>query len=440
MLIIDRPEDPLSYLISYLGKEIKECPSIVIFGPTASGKHSVGKMLEQRFNCITITEEEVYGLSSEGKKATPKQLAVALKKRLKEIDCEKRGYVLIGYPTNERQAKALLWEGIFPEHAVFLDAPMQALIERENGNRVDPITGERYHLISKPPPDVQTEKRLVLSPESAPEQVQMRIEAYNRDVVLLDRIYTRVARHINANQPLTDVYAAVLSFVTQPHRSLALRTPRVLLLGYVGSGRKTQAELLSKKYGLILINCSLLIKQEIAKCSLLGKAMKSYSTRKLPVPDAIVAEAVKSRLTQSDCSMRGWVLLGYPRTKQQAELLDSDGLSPNRVFSLDIPQVCAAERLTGRRVDPVTGQQFHTASKPSELDSPARMLQNPQDRECVIGSKLAQYAAHREELLDHYGNMVIHVHADLDYHTVFEEIEAGLVNPLPVDYHGRQEA
>ncbi|KAF8563069.1 hypothetical protein P879_09770 [Paragonimus westermani] len=151
------------------------------------------------------------------------------------------------------------------------------------------------------------------------------------------------------------------------------------------------------------------------------------------VPDAIVAEALKERLTQADCTTRGWILYGYPRSRQQAELLDSENLAPNRVFAMEVSQVCAAERITGRRIDPVTGTRFHMAYRPTEVELSERMLQNPKDVECVVGSKLAQFAAHREDLYDYYSSKLIHVHANLDAHTVFEEIEAGLINPLPRD-------
>ncbi|GAA48327.1 adenylate kinase 8 [Clonorchis sinensis] len=285
----------------------------------------------------------------------------------------------------------------------------------------------------KPPPNLQVENRLIPHPDSSPNELREKIEAYERENFILQQIYATSARMFNADQPLTDVYASVLAYVTQPPRNLALRTPRILLLGFVGSGRKTQAKLLAGKYGLVPVDCSALINQEIASVSLLGKAMKTYVERNMAVPDAIVVEAVKARLTQPDCTTRGWILYGYPRSKQQAELLDAEGLTPNRVFALDISHICAAERLTGRRIDPVTGQRFHLSNRPFGDDMSVQMLQNPQDRECVIGSKLATFAAHKEQLYEYYASNLIHIHADVDVHTVFEEIEAGLVNPLPQD-------
>ncbi|KER20039.1 hypothetical protein T265_11321 [Opisthorchis viverrini] len=325
--------------------------------------------------------------------------------------------MIVGFPVTENQAKALRWEGIFPDYTVFLEAPVEALIERHSGNRIDPETGESYHLLMKPPPNLQVENRLIPHPDFSPNELREKIEAYKRENFVLQQIYATSARMFNADQPLTDVYASVLAYVAQPPRSLALRTPRILLLGYVGSGRKTQAKLLAGKYGLVPVDCSALINQEIASASLRGKAMKSYVARNMAVPDSIVVETVKSRLTQPDCTTRGWILHGYPRSKQQAELLDAEDLTPNRVFALDISHICAAERLTGRRIDPVTGQRFHLSNRPLDDDLSGQMLQNPQDRECVIGSKLAMFAAHKEQLYEYYASNLVHIHADVDIHT-----------------------
>ncbi len=48
------------------------------------------------------------------------------------------------------------------------------------------------------------------------------------------------------------------------------------------------------------------------------------------VPDAIVLNLLKDRLCQVDCATRGWVLTGYPLTREQAEQLTGAGLGPNR--------------------------------------------------------------------------------------------------------------
>jgi len=48
------------------------------------------------------------------------------------------------------------------------------------------------------------------------------------------------------------------------------------------------------------------------------------------VPDNIVMGILHARLGQLDCVSRGWVLHGFPKTREQAETLSKAGFVPNR--------------------------------------------------------------------------------------------------------------
>jgi len=48
------------------------------------------------------------------------------------------------------------------------------------------------------------------------------------------------------------------------------------------------------------------------------------------VPDSLVLGVLKERLSKLDCVSKGWVLHGYPKTREQAEALESSGFLPNR--------------------------------------------------------------------------------------------------------------
>lgn len=57
---------------------------------------------------------------------------------------------------------------------------------------------------------------------------------------------------------------------------------------------------------------------------------RSQSPFLLAVPDDMVMAVVRKRLEQVDCATRGWVLHGFPLTREQAELLTSTGHNANR--------------------------------------------------------------------------------------------------------------
>lgn len=47
-------------------------------------------------------------------------------------------------------------------------------------------------------------------------------------------------------------------------------------------------------------------------------------------PDGLMFQLVKERLCQLDCVKKGWILHGYPRTREQAVRMTEIGLEPNR--------------------------------------------------------------------------------------------------------------
>uniref|UniRef100_A0A183SKS5 Nucleoside-diphosphate kinase n=3 Tax=Schistocephalus solidus TaxID=70667 RepID=A0A183SKS5_SCHSO len=442
-LILARPDDPIQYLIDYLKLEISHVPVIYIFGPPCSGKRTLGNYISKSLNCVHISSENVKNLEglyaiddSESYEPCPSPyyLAITLKKRLLQQDCETRGYVLTGFPETEEQAKALQFEGIYPDIVLVLDTQDCVLIERADGELIDPETGDTYHAIFNPASDPKIAARLERAPGTSPEEMKASLREYHHHFVALKNIYGDLMTTINTDQPLTDVFSQALCRLNRPPRTVAMWTPRVVLLGYSGCGRKTMAQMLAKKYELVSVHCGTLIRTEVLKGSKLGRAMSTYTEARLPVPDPMVIKMLKLRLTEVDCTLKGWVLYGFPRSWIQAELLDSADLEPNRIIVLNIPHSEAAVRLTGRRVDAVTGETYHLCHKPPPeglMDQPKRIGIRPRTSDCEISTKLSRFAAQRDELMKFYGSRLSQVNADRDIPTVFESVEAAITKPLP---------
>lgn len=73
-----------------------------------------------------------------------------------------------------------------------------------------------------------------------------------------------------------------MDYVSRPARSHAPITPRILLIGPYGSGRRTQASALAKKYDIVNVSISKLIKEAIVQESVLGLAIKPHFQRRSP--------------------------------------------------------------------------------------------------------------------------------------------------------------
>lgn len=143
---------------------------------------------------------------------------------------------------------------------------------------------------------------------------------------------------------------------------------RLILLGAPGAGKGTQADLISQNYGIPQISTGVILREEIAKESALGKKVKDIIESGMLVPDEDVVEIVKNRLRQPDCK-DGYILDGFPRTIPQAEALDSM-LSEldsqiDLVISIEVSDSDIVRRMSGRRICRNCGSTFHTEYNPS---------------------------------------------------------------------------
>src|SRR5438874_10251533 len=118
----------------------------------------------------------------------------------------------------------------------------------------------------------------------------------------------------------------------------------IVLIGPTGSGKTTQAVFLQKRYGLPTISADDLIKQH-------PEALKKYQTPGIdagvPQSSPALNDLVHDRLSQTDVK-KGFVLDGYPATKDQADHLEAMvkemGLPSPTIILLDIPDRVARKR------------------------------------------------------------------------------------------------
>src|SRR5262245_56662720 len=95
----------------------------------------------------------------------------------------------------------------------------------------------------------------------------------------------------------------------------------IILLGPPGARKGTQAELLCDQLNNPRISTGDLLREEITAGSAIGKQVKDLIANGALVPEEIVVQLLMNRIARSDCS-NGFLLDGFPRTIQQAEILE----------------------------------------------------------------------------------------------------------------------
>jgi len=185
---------------------------------------------------------------------------------------------------------------------------------------------------------------------------------------------------------------------------------RIVILGPPGSGKGTQAKIISEMYGIPHINTGDLLREEVAKGTEVGRIAKPYMDQGKLVPDDVITRMLEERLSQEDCK-GGFILDGYPRNLHQVDLLDEIlkrlGVDLDCVLNILIDDEVVVRRLTTRRICSVCGAIYNLINKPPKKEGVCdicggRLIQRDDDREEVIRRRLEVYKEQSEPVLERY--------------------------------------
>ena len=123
---------------------------------------------------------------------------------------------------------------------------------------------------------------------------------------------------------------------------------KLILLGPVGSGKGTQAGLISTRFGLPHISTGEIFRTNIKNNTELGKIAKSYIDNGELVPEELTNKLVADRLSQDDCKA-GFILDGYPRNIAQAKFLETI-TDIDLALMIDLSEEKIIARLSSRRM------------------------------------------------------------------------------------------
>jgi adenylate kinase len=126
---------------------------------------------------------------------------------------------------------------------------------------------------------------------------------------------------------------------------------RFIFLGPPGAGKGTQASTLAQTCHIPHISTGDMLRTAVAQETEVGLKAKSYMDKGELVPDALILDLVRDRLS-SDDSQAGWILDGFPRNVNQANFLDTllDEIEQacDHVVNLEVPDEVLIQRLLNR--------------------------------------------------------------------------------------------
>ncbi len=320
--------------------------NIAIFGPPGAGKGTQAKMLAEKYKLAYIStgdilREEIKEVTKLGKEAkaiidrgelvSDEIIVQIIEERIK-TNLDARGILFDGFPRTYAQAYIL--EGLLLKMNSKLTCMLSLEVPKEElMRRMKKRSGEENRSDDKE------------------EIIKNRFKEYEKKTIPVIEFYKEQGKYIqiDGTGEIDVVFKRLCKAI---EKALSQTWLNIVLFGPPGAGKGTQAKMLAKKHNLMYISTGALIRDEIARDSIIGKRAQKYLNSGDIVPDDIAIRLIERNISAHNKDFRGFIIKGFPSNLVQAYILD--GLlkrydsEVSLVMHIDAPTLSSIKRLNAR--------------------------------------------------------------------------------------------
>lgn len=184
---------------------------------------------------------------------------------------------------------------------------------------------------------------------------------------------------------------------------------KYVLFGPPGGGKGTFAGQIKKILPKIPhISTGDIFRENLRNKTELGLKAKKYMDNGGLVPDDVVIDMIKDRLSQNDVKENGFLLDGFPRTIEQAEALD-EITDIDAFLLLEVSRDIIMKRLTGRVSCPKCNEIYNIYTLPPKKGGicdkcGAELKHRSDDTEETVNNRLDIYEKNAKPIIEYYKN------------------------------------
>jgi adenylate kinase len=196
---------------------------ICIIGPCGSGRTSQCKAVAKNYGLVHIDLALLLRKNQKDKGLTveevppeyvgDEELCALVGRRLSEIDCVRKGWVLDGFPKTQAQAEFLRQGHFWPSRIIHVAITVEAAVMRMSSRRIDPVTGMPYY---RAPSSVAVRQRLIQAPHDLADAVKARHKQFMDNVDAVMGTYPLVSSVVVGEQEVTEVIRSVKDKIDTP--------------------------------------------------------------------------------------------------------------------------------------------------------------------------------------------------------------------------------
>lgn len=175
-----------------------------------------------------------------------------------------------------------------------------------------------------------------------------------------------------------------------------------IFLGAPASGKGTQAKKLAKDLGIAHISTGDLLREEVKNQTEAGLVAQKYMDAGELVPTSVFEAILIKRIAKDDCK-NGYILDGFPRSEEQAEMVDELNKKDNakiKVIHLAVDEDKLVDRMRARAL-----VEKRTDDTPEKLKT-----------------RIATFNAVKDALVNYYGDKIINIDGNQDIEGVESQI------------------
>ena len=376
-LIINRPENPLDYLISRLQRQ--DTKRIFITGYSGTNKKSISLALtnELGYTCLDMDQllnREISKKLDNSKKIEKNykenrlvddEIVIELvKNQLIKYEEENCSYIIQGFPRNRNQAIFLQSIGLLPDNIIVLktsrekseESIMEKLKERFSPENKEDQPQEHSAESESNANGHKSDEQLKEMAKISMEESEMNINAVE-DVFSGFYCEIPVDKYSDEDEIVNEL-ANLLKFKNKTNA--ARKPPRIVLTTPPATDKNGIAKNICNELKIIHVNVIDLLKKEIAKKNENSKIILSYLEKNDLVDDKFLLKLIEERLFSSDCMINGWILTGFPRSESQINFMEkmTPEIKPSLIAVVDMEQKNIIDKAKKIKYDPKTGKIY----------------------------------------------------------------------------------
>lgn len=445
-LIINRPENPLDYLITRLQR--KDTKRIFITGYPGTNRKSICLAITNNlgYSCLNmahlIDREISKKLENSDKleknynenRLVDDEIAINLvKNQLIKYEEENCSYIIEGFPRNRNQAIFLQTIGLLPDNIIVLTTTREKAEEQifeklRERYPAPPEKNDEQQEHQEHSVESDSNQNNYKTDEQLKEMAKISMEESEMNIRAVEDVFSGFYCEIpvdkyQEDEEIVNELANLLKFKNKTNA--ARRPPRVVLSTPPCMDKNGIAERICNELKIIHVNIIDLLKKEIQKKNENSKIILSSIEKNEFVDDKFVLKLLEDRLFSSDCRINGWILTGFPRTTLQINFMEkmSPEIKPSLIAVIDMENKNIEEKAKKIKYDPKTGKyylekeenKFESITNPGKdvpNDVTKRLIGRKQDEPEILKKRIDDWKVVAENLMNNEAKNILKLNGD----------------------------